>query len=426
MSTDAARPTPEERILDDPVFRRYLALRTVAMAGGVLSLVAFPILAYQLTGRASLTALMAVAESLPYLLVGLPAGALVDRWRRRRVLVVTGVASGALMMTIPAADLVGELVFGHVLAVGTGVATLWVFADAATFGVLPQMVGRRQIAEATSVLVTVSTCIGLGGPVLAGILVTTTSPALAIGVDGAMYLLVAVGMISLRWPGSEDRPVATPGSSLRSEVAEGLRYIWRHPVVRWLTVLGAGASLAGGAVTGLLVVVGVQQLGLGDDDPVLGWLFAAAAVGTLVASIALPRVQRRVGVGVITTVGYATMLVSLLLLSFVGTLAPGLILLAIFNLAFTLLVVNGIVTRQVVTPDRLQSRVNTTARLIAWGGAPLGAGLAGGLADIWGTPWALRAAAVGVAVSLLTALLVGVPRYPRLADLVSDGGPEVS
>lgn len=419
-STPGPTGHAEDRALDDPVFPRYLALRTLAMAGGALSLVAFPVLVYQLTGRASLTALMAVAESLPYLLVGMPAGALVDRWHRRRVMVVTGLASGVLMLTIPAADLLGTLIFAHVLVVGTGVATLWVFADAATFGVLPQMVGRARIASATSVLVTVSTAIGLGGPVLAGVLVTTTSPALAIGIDGLFYLGVAAGMTGLRWSGSEAAHGKHEGSRLRSEVAEGLRYIWAHPVVRWLTVLGAGASLAGGAVTGLLVVIGVEQLGLGDDDPVLGWLYAAGALGTLAASLSLPHVQKRLGVGVITTTGYAAMLASLLVLSWTTALGPGLVVIVFLNLAFTMLIVNGIVTRQVVTPDHLQSRVNTTARLIAWGGTPLGAGLAGVLADRWGTPWALRAAAVGLLVSLVTALVVGVPRYPRLSELTSD------
>jgi len=162
MSAGARQGPTKDRVLDVPAFRRYLVLRTVAMLGGVVSLVAFPVLVYQLTGRASLTALMAVAESLPYLLVGLPAGALVDRWHRRRVIVLTGLASGALMVTIPAADLLASLVFAHVLAVGTAVATLWVFADAATFGVLPQMVGRSHVASATSMLVTISTVIGLG------------------------------------------------------------------------------------------------------------------------------------------------------------------------------------------------------------------------------------------------------------------------
>lgn len=400
--------------LAHPTYRRFLAARTIAMAGNALSLVAFPVLVYALTGSATLTALVAAAETAPYLLVGLPAGALVDRWNRRRVLVLTGAGSGAALLTVPLADALGVLGFTQLLVVATTVATLFVFADAASFGVVPQMVGRERVASATSALVSVGTAIGLVGPLVSGVLVTTTSPALVIGVDALAYLAAATVIARLRWPGSEGVPEAGPDRRLRSEVAEGLRYIWAMPVVRWLTLLGTGASLAGGATTGLLVVVGVEQLGLGADSPALGWLFAAGAAGTFAASLLLPRLQSRVGVGVITTTGYAVALACVLTLSFARSAPAALPVLAVLNFAMTTLIVNGIVTRQVVTPDHLQSRVNTTARLIAWGGSPLGAALGGVVAGAAGTPWALRAASLGLLVSLAAAVLVGVPRFARL------------
>ncbi|MEO9322538.1 MFS transporter [Nocardioides sp. C4-1] len=402
--------------LEDPTYRRYLAARTVAMAGNALTLVALPILVYRLTGSATLTALVTAVETAPYLVVGLPAGALVDRWNRRRVLVGCSTASGLAMLTVPVSDQLGVLTFAHLLVVAATVSTLFVFADAATFGVVPQMVGRERVASATSTLVTVGTTIGLAGPVVAGLLVTVTSPALVLGVDGLAYLAAAAVTARLRWEGSET--VRGPsGRRLRAEVAEGLTYIWTTPVVRWLTVLGTGNSLAGGAVTGLLVVVGVEQLGLADDSPALGWLFAAGATGTFAAGLSLPRLQRSVGVGVITTTGYAVGLAVVLTLSLTTSVLVALPLLAVLNFAATSLIFNGIVTRQVVTPDHLQARVGTTARLIAWGGSPLGAALGGVVAGVAGTEWALRVAAGGLLVSLVGALLAGVPRFPRLAEL---------
>lgn len=403
--------------LADPTYRRFLAARTVAMAGNALTMVALPVLVYRLTGSATLTALIAAAETAPYLVVGLPAGALADRWRRRRVLVVTGAGSGLALLTIPAADVLGVLTFTQILLVALTVSTLFVFADAASFGVVPQMVGRERVASATSTLVTVGTAIGLVGPLGAGVLVTLVPPAVVIGIDGLTYLVAAAVVARLRWPGSETTPEALPDRRLRREVGEGLRYIWAMPVVRWLTVLGAGASLAGGATTGLLVVVGVEQLGLAADSPALGWLFAAGAVGTFVASLALPRVQQRLGVGTITTTGYAVGLLSLLALSLTTHVLTALPLLLVLNFAMTSLIVNGIITRQVVTPDHLQSRVNTTARLIAWGGSPLGAVLGGVVAGAAGTEWALRVAAVGLLASLLGAVAAGLPRFPRLDQL---------
>lgn len=400
--------------LVDPTYRRFLAARTVAMAGNALTMVALPVLVYRLTGSATLTALIAAAETAPYLVVGLPAGALVDRWNRRRVLVLAGAGSGLALLTVPLAHALSVLTFAQVLVVALAMSTLFVFSDAASFGVIAQMVGRDRVASATSVLVTVGTAIGLIGPLIAGLLVTLVSPALVVGIDAVTYLVAAAIVARLRWPGSETTREAHPDRQLRREVAEGLRYIWSMPVVRWLTVLGAGASLAGGATSGLLVVVGVEQLGLAPDSPALGWLFAAGASGTFVASLALPRVQRLLGVGVITTAGYAMGLIMLLALSATTTVLAALPLLVVLNFAMTSLIVNGIITRQVVTPDHLQSRVNTTARLIAWGGSPLGAVLGGVVAGAAGTEWALRVAAVGLLASLLGAVATGVPRFPRL------------
>ncbi|NYD55856.1 MFS family permease [Nocardioides marinisabuli] len=406
--------------LADPTYRRFLAARTIAMAGNALTLVALPVLVYRLTGSAALTAAVAAVETAPYLVLGLPAGALVDRWNRRRVLVLASAGSGLAMLTVPAADLLGVLSFTQLVVVAATISSLFVFADAASFGMVPQMVGRHRVASATSSLVTVGTAIGLVGPLVSGVLVTVTSPALVLGIDGLAYLGAAALTARLRWPGSDDVRPTAPDRRLRAEVAEGLRYIWAMPVVRWLTVLGTGASLAGGAVTGLLVVLGVEQLGLASDSPRLGWLFAAGAVGTFLASLALPRLQRLVGVGLLTTSGYALALVSVLALSLTSTLLVALPLLLVLNLAMTALIVNGIVVRQVVTPDHLQSRVNTTARLIAWGGSPLGAALGGVVAGAASTEWALRAASLGLAASLVGALVVGVPRFPRLAALEQD------
>ncbi len=408
-----------------PAYRTYLAVRALAMAGGALTLVALPVLVYRLTGSATLTALMAAAETLPYLVLGLPAGALVDRWHRRRVLVGTSSGVALLLAAIPVADAAGVLTYAQLLATGLLVGALFVFADAASFGVVPQMVGRERVASATSLLVTVGTAISVGGPVVAGVLVATLPAALVIGLDAAAHLVAALVLARLRWEGSETRPpAAAEGGSRRTrlgaDILEGLRFVLGQPVVRALTLLGIGCSLAGGAVAGLVVVIGVERLGLGAEDAAIGWLFAAGALGTFVASLALPRLQQRVGVGLITTCGFAVAAVAVGALSATTSLVLALVLLACFHLASTTLIVNGIVVRQVVTPDALQGRVNTTARMIAWGGSPLGAAAAGVVAGTAGVEWALRLAAGALLVSLAGALVWGVVSYPRLSALEVD------
>lgn len=415
---DAASTAPPSA-WELPDYRRFLAARSVAMFGATLSQVAFPILVYRMTGSAALTALTAVVETLPYLLVGLVAGALADRWDRRRTIVVGEVGSGLALLTVPAAASADALTIGHLLAAATVVSTLFVFTDAATFGLVPRLVGRDRVASATSLLTSVGTLLGLVGPVAGGVLVAVIDPAWVLGADGAAYLVSAAIIAGIRTETSPSAPRADddPPPRLRTSIAEGIDFIRHHPLVLRLTVLGIGCSLASGALTGLLVVLGVDRLGLRDDDPLIGWLFAAGAAGSLLATLLLPRLQRRVGVGIITTAGYALAWVALLTASVATGLALALPAILIFHLAATTVIVNGIITRQVVTPDVLQGRVNTTARLIAWGGSPLGAGLAGVLAEGVGTGWALRIVGSGLAISLVLAVATGLAKTPLLEHL---------
>jgi hypothetical protein len=409
-------------VIPTPAFRLYLLSRAAAWIGASMTLVALPVLLYQRTGNAALTGLLAALEAVPYLLLGLPVGALADRWDRRRTMVVTGVLGATVLATVPLAVAVDLLTTPHVFAVGLAVATLFVFTDAAGFGALPEIVGRDRVAEATGALVTVSTVIGLLGPAAAGVLTAGLGAAVVLALDAAAALLAAVLLHRARWTPAPPPP-SQPGSLLvrtARDAAEGVRYIWRHPVVRSLTLLGVGNSISGGAVTGLLVVVGVRQLGLSDDDGRLGLLYAATAAGAVLIGLGTARIQQRLPTGTITLLALAVAWLGTVAWAFTTTLAVGLVVLAVWQAASTLAIVNGIVVRQAVTPARLQGRVNTTARMIAWGGAPLGAGVGGLIAEAVDTRAALLVASTGVAVSLAVGLATGLRRVGTLQSLVDE------
>jgi hypothetical protein len=343
------------------------------------------------------------------------------------VIVHAGVISAAVLATVPAASLAGGLRYAHLLVAGLVVAGLFVFSDAAAFGVLPQLVGRVGLASATSALMISGTVVALIGPAVAGVLVALVDPALVIAIDAGAYLLVAAFMARLRWSGT-DRAQRDVPSTVAGDIVAGLRFIWRQEVIRWLTIFGFGASLALGAVAGLLVVIGVEQVGLAQDAPQLGWLYAASALGTLIGSTLLPSLQRRFRIGRITSVGLFLTLLLLLALSGVHDLVLVLVLITAFQIPLMALILNGMVARSVLTPDAYQSRVNTTGRMIAGGGSPFGAVLAGIVADAAGTQWALRAAGLGILVSLLGVLSVGAHRYPLLRHLgpAAESGPPPS
>ncbi len=401
-------------------FRTYLAARTVAMVGSALSLVALPILAYQLTGSPALTALLTAVEAAPYLILGLPVGAMVDRMNRRTVMVVCGYSGALLTASIPAAAVVGGLGFGQVLGVAIGVATLFVFQDAAGFGALPLIVGRARIAAATSLMVTVSTVVGLGGPAVGGLLTATLGAPLVLGLDGLCYAVSATLTLFVRWvePVVGTRAGGSAWRGLTTDIGEGLRFVWRQPAIRALTLLGVGVSVTGGVVTGLLVVIGVEQLGVAKDDALIGLLYVATAVGTLLASTTLARWQRLFAIGWLTLTALLIAGLAVVGLIFVSSPAWALAILVVYQFGMTAAIVHGIVVRQVITPDRLQGRVNTTARLIAWGATPVGATLGGLAAEAFGTRVAVALSLVGLGASAVLGAILRVHRLPRLAEVV--------
>ncbi|GAA3013179.1 MFS transporter [Streptosporangium longisporum] len=422
--------------------RLYLLARTVSWIGSSITLVALPILLYQRTGSAALSGLLTALEAIPYLLFGLPAGALADRWDRRRTLTLTSWTSAALIASVPAASALEVLTTAHLFLVAGATATAFVFFDAAAFGALPALVGREGVARATSTLMTAGTLVTLIGPAVAGVLVAAVGAPAAMGADALSYAVAAVLLARLALPptvrpgrareeprdpsgrtdgdpgdpseraakeprdpsgraaGDQRDPSGRVSGDLRGEIREGVRFIRSHRLIGSLTFLGVGNSLAEGAVIGLLVVVAVEQFGLPVQDARIGLLFAAAAVGAMAAGLAVPWLRRRVPTPVISLVALTAVGLLLLAWAFTGHFPLGLVVLALWQGANTLVSLNGIVERQEQTPDHLQGRVNTTARMIAWGGQPAGAALAGVLADLTSP----RAALVTVAVTVLLTL----------------------
>ncbi len=396
-------------------YPRYLSARIAAWIGNVMSLVALPVLFYQLTGSAALTGLWAAAGALPYLFLGLPAGALADRWDSRRTMAGWSTVAGVAMLSVSIAHALGVLTAAHVIVTAFVVGTAFVFADAAGFGALPRLVGRANVGRATASQSAIYTVISIAGPGVAGVLITLIGPAWVVGLDGVGYLVEAVLLARLPLP--RVRSEASGRPRLLADVAEGLRFVWEHHVIRVLTLVGLGHAVTGGAVSALLVVVGVEALGFTDDDSRLGVLYMAASVGSFGSSMLVTRLQRRFRVGTITLAGLTVTAALVIALALTSDWIAGVVLRALLNAAMIAVILNAIVVRQTLTPMRLQSRVNTTARMISWGGSPLGAALGGLIAGAAGIRLALLACAAGVLVSLLAGLTMGLRRIERLDRL---------
>ncbi|MFD4672484.1 MFS transporter [Lentzea sp. NPDC058450] len=381
----------------DADFSRYLNARVLSGIGAVVAVVALPVLVYQLTGSAGWTSAVAAAEALPYLVFGLPAGALADRLDRRKMMVAMEFTVAAVLLSVPLAWLLDGLTAPHVVAAGFATQSTFVFSSAANFGALPALVGKENLTAAYSTLAGRTTAVELIVPGVTGLLVAVVSPAALLAVNA----LTAVGAVMLLRGITSS--MATPrkvegAGQLVADVREGLRFVWREPVIRLLTLVGATHSVASGAWMAVLVPFADQVLGVAPKgDLRLSALFTCWGLGAIIASRLLPRVTKRWGNARVALAG-----LPLSLLGGVLVLVSGhwLVLCATatcWGITGAVVVMNGIVYRQQVCPDELQSRVNTTARMVAWGlGQPLGAGLAGAVSVAAGDPRAGLGAGLAV------------------------------
>lgn len=391
----------QNSLWQDQAFVLFWLARTISLVGAAITLVVLPILVFRITGSAFFTSLTVTFQVLPYFFFGFIAGAVADRVNRKRMMVSCDFINALLIATIPVADVLNILTLPHIFAVSLISASVFVWFDAANFGALPTLVGREKIVEANSLIWTVTIGSQIVGPSVGGWLAFQVGPAIAMSINALSYFLSACFLLIIKRPFNSERPVVT-GSIVRrtlSEIAEGLRFIWRQPLVRVMTLTGFGNSFSGGAVTGLLVIYAVQGLQLPKEDARIGWLFSAGAVGSLIFSLLLPRLSKIFRMGYITLIGLIANPILMVGLALATNFWLGLVLYVIWNGCYFMVIINGITLRQLVTPDHLLSRVNISARMIAWGGAPFGAAVGGFLAELTNIQTTFIIMALGAAIA---------------------------
>ena len=370
------------------------------LADGVLW-VALPLLAVRLTRSPLLIAGVTVAARLPWLLAPV-AGAFADRLDRRqsmlRVNLVRFVLLGGLALAV-AVDL-ATLPMLYAVAVLLGVGeTLF---DTSAQSLLPAIVPREELTAANSRLFAVELVANtFVGPPLGGLL-AAAGLALALGVPAAAYL-VGAGCLALV-VGSFRAAGAGPAGStrLRDDIAEGARFVWRHPVLRPLAIMLGVQNMAFSAAFSVFVLFAVDPGPMGLSKAGYGVLTATIGVGSLLGSWLAVPVERRLGR--VRTLVLSILLNGITLVVPVVTALPLPIGAAMLAGGAGIVFWNVITVslRQRITPDRLLGRMNASYRLVGWGTMPLGAALGGVLAEALG----LRGAFV-VAALVTFAVLIG-------------------
>ena len=376
---------------------------------------ALPLAAVTYTRSPGLVAGLELVRTLPWLLLSLQVGALVDRIDRRRTMVVANLVRAACVAA-PALAIwldTGALWILYVAALGSGVAE--VFYDTSSQSILPSVVDRARLDQANGRLYSVETGTQqFAGPPLAGVLVATGLAA-SFAAPAALWI-VAVGL--LLWLRGSFRPERSgPRTTIRHDVREGLSFLLRRPVLRTMAIMVGVGNLSSSAVGAVLVLYAVGEGSVLDlSEPAFGVLFASTAAGALLGGLVAERIQALLGRGrtlTITTVAMALWVATPAL-----TTEIALIVVSLFVGGVAIMVwnVTTVSFRQRVTPDRLLGRVNSTYRLLAWGTMPLGA-LLGGLLGEW-----LGVRAVFAVMGVVAATII-VPAM-RLTDDVLTAAEE--
>lgn len=354
--------------------RDYMLLWTgqlVSQLGSGVSSIAYPLLILALTHSPAKAGFTAALATVPYLIFSLPAGALIDRWNRKTVMILCDAGRGLALGSIPVAALLGHLTVTQLYITATIEGSLFVFFNIAEVACLPRVVPKEQIPSASAQNEGGGIATALISPPLGGILfaLAHTVPFL---VDAVSYI---ASVVSLRFIATEFQGERTAERrSLRVEIMEGVSWLWRQKLIRYMSVLTGGLNFANSGSFLIVVVIAQHQ---GASAPVIGVIFSIASVGGVAGALLAPRIQRRFGFGqiIVSTTWVPALLFPLLAVA-PNSLLLGLILAVMFLMGPIYNAVQFGYRLQII-PDELQGRVNSAFRLVAFGFQPLGAALSG-------------------------------------------------
>ena len=368
------------RLWRNQAFVVFWSARTISFAGTGITTVVLPVLVFSMTGSPAWVASLGLIEFVPYLGLGLLAGAVADRMNRKKIMVGCDVTAAFLLAAIPVTAALHLLDMAQVLLVALSIATAYVWFDAANFGTLPVLVDRAELPVAASLIGSSGQVALLCAPTIGAALLTVMRPPYALAFDAVSYLVSALLLLSIRRPFGRLRH-EQDRLRIRADIGEGLRFLWQQPVIRTLTFSVFCVCVSWGGVFALLVVYANRALHLAHVDVRLGLLYSAGELGGLLSAIAVPVLIRRLAIGPLAAVFLASSAVAVVFLAVAPSYGWALLAYFFFGLAYVMVITTGITVRQMLTPDHLQARVNTAGRMIAGGGLPVGAVMAGLLAE---------------------------------------------
>lgn len=376
MRDEAHHPEPGERdraseVLRIPAFRLFWSAVTIRAFGGSIAGVAFQVLIVTVLAATPFQiGVLSALGVVPYLFLGLIVGALMDRWKRQRALVLTSIGRALVLAVVPILLMFDALTFWSLAAVVLTLGVLTLFADSAAQPFLPHLVPRSSLVSANARLGQSETVAGTAGPALGGALFTLLGAPLLFVFEAVIHAISAVLQSRIRVV-EDPPPPRAHGRHIGHDIAEGLRFTYRHRTLRPLALSVHVWFLGNSIVATVFAVFVLRELGLP------AWAFGIAVafggLGGFLGAVMAPMVGARIGAGQAILLGRCLVVIPWALLALVPfgmqsdpTLLVVLVSVAqfLYGLSMGIEDANDIAYRQAVAPDTIQGRMNATIRTI--------------------------------------------------------------
>lgn len=398
---------PRGPLWQRPDYVRLWSAATVSELGSQVSLLALPFVAIATLHATTFeVAALGVANSVPLILIALPAGVWIDRVPRRRPIMIAGdLGRAAALSSIPAAYAGGVLTIWQLFAVGLVTGTLTVFFDVSSTSFLPSILERELLAEGNAGLQVSAQGAQVAGPGLAGALVGALGAPYAVLTD-AISFVCSAAFIS-RITHVEERALETERRSMWADIREGLGFVLRHPILRPNLAFTFTANIFNAILNAVFLLFAVRHLGMSARE--IGLVFVLSNLGSLAGAFLVTRLQRSFGLGRVMLVtafsGWG-----LLLIPFASG-SDGIALLAtallVWGTGAVIFNTTSVTISQATTPDRLMARASASRRLVSWATIPVATLIGGALGTYLGLTTTVFIGAAGRALAGL--IILGSP-----------------
>jgi MFS family permease len=375
--------------------------QTLSQFGAQITELAIPVLAVLLLNATEFqVGVLNAANVAAFLLVGLPAGAWIDRMRKRHVMIAADLVRAAALALVPVLWMLGVLQIWHLIAIVAVVGVATVFFDVSYQSIVPSLVRPNQIAEANGKLQSSYEIANITGPGIGGWLIGVITAPLAVLATAGTYVVSAIALMFTR-DHETARDHEDRGPILR-EIWEGLHFVFTEKLLRRI-VGTTGVSNFFSTLSGTLIPIFLLRE-LGFSPASLGLIFSLGAIGGLLGAMATPHIVRWMGEAraiPVSALGFSVIGLLLPVAALVPAFAFPLLVGQFFVMSFTVLVYNitQVTFRQRITPPRLLGRMNASVRFVVWGVMPIAALLAGALGTWLGVVPTMWIGAIGQLLS---------------------------